>query len=132
MKNILINPNQDEQTKRLFDYIKKSLEAAHQTNKALAKTANIRQALNSDDCDFCLLVAQDGLKKYRSIINSFAIFTNIIIVDISENEARNKGISHWKSVLKFEEMLVLADIAKDIVSKTEFENMIKEIYKKQM
>ena len=92
------------------------------------KTADIRKAQHSSDYDFCFSVAQTEIKRYRNEINSFSVFTGIIVVDITEGDARQMGIGYWKSVLNFTEMIIYADTARTVISKALLEKMFKELF----
>ena len=93
------------------------------------KTADIRKAQHSSDYDFCFSVAQTEIKRYRNEINSFSVFTGIIVVDITEGAARQKDIGYWKSVLNFTEMIIYADTARTVISKALLEKMFKELFR---
>lgn len=126
MDSVSIEHIQIENINKMLERVKKALDAAHQAQKAFMKTAEIRKAQLSSDYDFCFSVAQAALKKYRNLINSFSVFTGITVVDMPEGTARQKGISYWKSVLRFAEMIIYADAASVVISKSLLEKMFKE------
>lgn len=129
MNNLSLERVQDENVKRMLELVKNALDGAHQTYRVLMKTADIRKAQHSSDYDFCFSVAQTEIKRYRNEINSFSVFTGIIVVDITEGAARQKDIGYWKSVLNFTEMIIYADTARTVISKALLEKMFKELFR---
>lgn len=131
MNYISIEQNQNEQIAQVIDFIKKALDAAHETIKISMKTAEIRKAKKSDNYEVCFNVAQKVLKKYQDLINSISTLTNVRVFDITEEEARKKDIDYWRSVLNFVEMIVFVNSAGEIISKSRVEDKIKEIFKEK-
>ena len=132
MNYISIEQNQNEQIAQVIDFIKKALDAAHRTVEIGMKTTEIRKATKSDNYEVCFNIAQKGLKKYRGLINSISMLTNVRVFDITEEEARKKDIDYWKSVLNFVEMIIFVNSAGEIISKSRVEDKIKEIFKEKL
>lgn len=128
MNNISIEKYQNEQVNQVLDLLKKAVDAAHETSKFRMNTANIQSALDSNDYDKCFAVAQKGLKKYRELINSISMFTNIRVYETTEEEARKNDIDYWKYVLNFLKMIIFVNLAGEIISKSKVRDMIKETF----
>lgn len=119
---------QKEQLVEWMDYVHKVLEAAHQATVITSKTKTIRQAINSNDMKFCFDTAQYYLNKYRNLLNSYSPMTNIKVIDITEEEAKEQDITHWKFALELIEMVIFTDSAKEHMKKTAIEKALKSIF----
>lgn len=125
LSNVQIQKEQiDEWMERLYKALKKS----HQFDVVRAKTKDIRIALCSNDKRICFDTAQHFLKKYRSLINSYSQLTNIEVVNVTEEEAESRDITHWKSVLNFVEMIVFTDNAKEYIARSLIEDTFESIF----
>lgn len=119
---------QKEQLTSWIDYVYNTLEKAHQATVIMVKTKTIRQAIGSNDIKFCFDVAQCYLKKYRKLLNSYSQMTSMEVIDITDEEAQSRDISHWKSVLELVEMIVITDGAKECIKKSAIEKSLKAIF----
>lgn len=131
MNTILSRDAANEQTSCAMDVIKKTLSAAHELSRAKILTVEIRDARNSSDWDKCYSTAQRYLRRYRHLINSYAFWTNVQVIDIPRSEAEDKNIEEWKSVLDFIEMILYLDTALKYGAKTVIEHEIKRIFQPQ-
>lgn len=104
-------PYSEEKVAEVFDIIKDALKAACQLGRVKCQTAEIRKALKTTDYDVCFDTAQNFLRKYRKMINSYTFLTGVVIINISPEEARSKDITFWQSALRFTEMLIYANEA---------------------
>lgn len=119
---------QNEQVDEWIERLYKSLKKAHQYDVVRARTKDIRIALCSDNKKICFDTAQRFLKKYRSLINSYSQLTNMEVIDITEEEAESRDITHWKSVLNLVEMIVFTDNAKECMTKSIIEDALENIF----
>lgn len=128
MYNLLNENCKKEQTIQAISVLKKTLKAAHQINVVTARTAQIRAARESDEYNFCFNTAQKLLKKYKNLINSYSLWTNIKIINITEAEARKKDIYFWKSTLEFVEMIIYVEVAVQFGLKSMIEDKFKQVF----
>lgn len=128
MNTILSRDAVSEQTSSAMDVVKKSLDAAHELQRAQILTAEIRNAKKSPDWDKCYATAQEYLKRYRTRIDAYSFWTNIQVIDIAKSEAEGKSIQEWKSVLAFIEMILYLDTALKYGAKNVIEHKIKQIF----
>lgn len=118
----------DKKVSEASDVIRHTLDAAHLMSRAKWKTAEIREALATNDYDSCFNTAQKFLKKYRNVINAYAFLTGIVVVSITAEESRGKDIVYWRSVLRFVEMLLYADEAMHCGLQSVIEEKIRKIF----
>lgn len=104
-------PCLDERISQGFEAIQETLKTAHQLSKVSFQTQEMRKALSSNDYEFCFQTAQNTLKGYQNMINSYALVTGVHLVYITEVEARAQSIEYWKGALHFVEMLIYAEEA---------------------
>lgn len=118
----------DQKVSAAFDVVRHALDAAHQMSKVKLQTAEIREALQTSDYDFCFNTAQKFLKKYRNLINSYAFLTDVVVIDITLEESRSKDITYWQSSLRFVEMLLYANEAIECGLKSVIEEKLRKIF----